>query len=292
MNDRTRSLLLNLSSMLIFGTIGLVRRGLPLSSTFLACFRGIVGSLCLAAFVKLRGKRLFYPLPGKKRFFIVLAGLLIGLNWIFLFEAYNHTSIATATLCYYMAPVMMVLLSLLFLHERVTLKKALCGLISVVGIVLVNGLSVFSEGGQLSGVLFGLAAALMYALAVILTKQVPEADAFDKTVTSLFSAGILLVPYLLATEGIPTLNLSGREWLLLIVLGVVHTGIAYALYFGSQRALPVQTLAILSYADPVSALILSALVLGESMSVTAVIGAVLILGSAMVSEIGGEKTKK
>ena len=119
----------------------------------------------------------------------------------------------------------------------------------------------------------------------LLNKKGAPVDAYEKTILQLFSAAAVLVPYLLVTENFSALQLTGRDVLLLLVLGIVHTGIAYALYFGSMDGLRAQTIALFSYIDPVVALFLSALLLREPLTAAGMIGAVLILGSAAFSEL-------
>ena len=157
--------------------------------------------------------------------------------------------------------------------------------------VLVTGLpdssaaSAFSASDNLKGILLGLGAAALYAAVIIVNKKGAPVDAYEKTILQLFSAAAVLVPYLLVTENFSALQLTGRDVLLLLVLGIVHTGIAYALYFGSMDGLRAQTIALFSYIDPVVALFLSALLLREPLTAAGMIGAVLILGSAAFSEL-------
>ena len=126
-NDK-KSLMMVLISMTIWGSIGIFRRFIPISSSLLACLRGIIGTLFLVVFVKIQNKRLFYPLTKREILLLILSGVLMGINWILLFEAYNYTSVSTATLCYYMAPTIVVLLSPLFFHEKITPRKGICAL--------------------------------------------------------------------------------------------------------------------------------------------------------------------
>lgn len=275
------------ASMLIFGTIGLLRRYLPVSSALLACVRGLLGGLFLLAFRLLRGKRTA-KLPQKTAWLLALSGAMMGFNWVLLFEAYRHTTVAVATLCYYMAPTIVVLLSPLLFGEKLTARRALCALAAIGGMALVTGAGRGGAGSPL-GIAFGLAAACLYAAVVILNKKTPGADVFEKTTIQLFAAGLAVLPYLLLSEGFNFGALGGRELALLAVAGLVHTGVAYLLYFGSMDGLRAQSAAMLSYLDPVFALLLSAFFLKEPMSVSGLIGAVLILGAACIGEITPKK---
>ena len=284
-NDK-KSLAMILIAMAIWGSVGIFRRFIPVSSSILACCRGIIGTLFLILFVKVQRKKLLFPLSKREILLLILSGAVMGINWILLFEAYNYTSVATATLCYYMAPTIVVLLSPVLFREKITLRKGLCALIAVIGMAFVSGVIENGMPGlsELKGILFGLGAAVLYACVVIINKKLPGIDPFEKTVIQLGASALALVPYLLLTgERIPT-DLSLSAVMMLLIVGLVHTGIAYAMYFGSVDGLQAQTVAILSYLDPITALMLSALVLHEKMTVYGVIGAVLIIGAALVSE--------
>lgn len=281
------SYLMLIGAMLIFGTIGIFRRYIALSSSLMAFCRGIMGSAFLVAFLKFKGRKVFHENNRKNLLLLCVSGGLMGANWIFLFEAYNNTTIATATLCYYMEPTIVMLLSPLFFKEKLPTRKIICIALSLVGMVLVSGIveSKGMEKGDSMGILLGLAAAALYASVVIINKKITVEDAYEKTVIQLFSAAVVLIPYLILTEDFSAVSLDGMGILMVLVVGLVHTGLAYALYFGSIQRLDVQSVAILSYIDPVSALILSGLFLGESLTVLGLLGAVLIIGSALMSEI-------
>ncbi len=272
-------------SMLIFGTIGVIRRYIPVSSAFLALSRGILGGLCILLFLRLKRKAPGEKLPRRALPGLIVSGALIGFNWMLLFEAFNYTTVAVATLCYYMAPTVVMLLSPLLFREKLTPLKAACAVAAVAGMALVSG--VFENGGmqgsQLRGVLFGLGAAFLYAAVIILNKKHAGLEPYSKTTVQLISAGTVMIPYLLLTGGFRMEGMGAA--VLLLVVGVVHTGLAYVLYFGSMESLRVQTIAILSYIDPVSALLFSALLLREPLSLLNGIGAVLVIGSAVVSEL-------
>ncbi|MBO4902091.1 MAG: EamA family transporter [Lachnospiraceae bacterium] len=285
-NDR-KSLGIFISSMLIFGTVGVLRRYIPLSSALLAFSRGILGGLFLLVFALIRKKEAWEKIPTGVFVRLLITGAMIGINWILLFEAYNHTTVAVATLCYYMEPTIVMLLSPLIFRERLTGKKALCAAVSIIGMVLVSG--VIGDGGaqagNLRGIALGLGAAFFYSGVVIMNKKTPGIDPFRRTTVLLLSAGLVMLPYLLLTDGFRGEGANAVSVLLLLVLGIVHTGIAYAMYFGSMDGLNVQTIAVFSYIDPVSALLFSALLLREPLSITGIIGAVLIIGSAIFSEL-------
>ncbi len=313
-SNRPGSLIMLASSMLIFGTIGIFRRFIPLSSGLLAFARGAIGALFLILVLLIRGRlrRLREDraeerhaeehgvreegTSGKVRkgktlaagilFLLILSGGLIGVNWILLFEAYNYTTVATATLCYYMQPTIVILLSPLFFRERLTVKKLVCAFFAVLGMFLVSGAAGegIPQGDALKGILYGLGAAVLYASVVILNKCIRNIDPYLKTILQLGSASICLIPYLAATGQYTNVELDGFSLVMLLIVGLVHTGIAYTLYFGSTDGLKAQTIALFSYIDPVSALFFSMLFLREPMGIAGIAGAVLILGAAFAAE--------
>lgn len=290
MKENRKAYVSMIAAMLIFGTMAIFRRLIPLSSALLAFFRGLLGSLVLLAYTALRGHRL--QRIGKKQLaLLILTGGVLGVNWIVLFESYNYTTVATATMCFYMQPTIMILLSPLVFHERLTARKLLCALAAIVGMVFVSGVAEGGAGGvdDGRGIALGLCAAALYALTVILNKKVKNEDAYENTIVQLAAAAAVMIPYLLLTEDFSAVRLDTRTALLVLLVGVVHSGAAYALYFGSVKALKAQTIAVLGYIDPVSTLFLSALVLHERLSALGILGAALIIGSALVSETGRKK---
>jgi len=290
----TRSALLSLiGSMVIFGTIGVFRRHIPLPSSMIAMMRGLIGMAFLLLVLRAKRQKLDGKAIRGNAAMLLLSGALLGFNWILLFEAYRYTSVATATLCYYMAPILVMLLSPVLLGEKLTRKKALCVLLALAGMVLVSGVmqAGFAGGREVTGVLFGLGAAALYCGVILANKRIHDISAYDKTIVQLGTSAALLLPYTLLTQEIAGMSLTGGALVMLLLVGVVHTGVAYWLYFGCMGSLRAQTVALLSYIDPVVAIVLSALLLGERMTLGGALGAVLVLGATIASELP-EKAEK
>jgi len=288
-----RAKLFLIISMTVFGTIGIFRRYIPLPSGLLAFARGALGMLCLLIFIYASGNKLSLKAIRSALPVLCISGGLIGFNWILLFESYRFTTVATATLCYYMAPVFVVLVSPFFFKEKLTLKKLLCVAAALLGMVFVSGvLGIgFSGTGELVGVALGLGAAILYATVVVLNKKTVGVPALDKTVIQLGSAAVVVLPYTLLAEDFSSVTVTPIAILMLVLVGVLHTGVSYALYFGSMDHLKAQTVALFSYIDPVVAIILSAVMLKEKMGLLGTVGAVLILGSTLVSELDFKSQK-
>ena len=271
-------------SMVIFGTIGLFRRAIPYPSSVVALVRAVIGLVFLLLVRALRRQPLDLAAIRRNGGKLLILGAMLGANWIFLFEAYNHTSVAAATMCYYMAPVFILLLSAPLFGERLTPRKALCAAVAVFGMVLVS--DVFSSGLHgARGLVFGLIAAMLYAAVVLVNRTLSDISAEDRTVMQFAAASLVMLPYVLVTENVAALKPTPGALALLLIVGVVHTGLAYVLYFGSIAEVPAQTAALLSYIDPVVAVLLSLTVLREPMSPAALVGAVLVLGAMIASEL-------
>lgn len=274
-----------LSAMGIFGTIGIFVRYIPLPASAIAFCRAVLGLIFLLAVLLLSGRKPEKATIKANLLILIISGAAMGFNWILLFESYRYTTVATATVCYYLAPLLLLLASPM-LGEKLTAKKLICVGVALIGLVCISGIT---EGSlprteELMGIGFGLGAALLYASVMFLNKKLPPMGAYDKTILQLASAAMVILPYLLLTENIAVFSLTGLQWVLLLVVGIVHTGIAYWMYFGSLEKLSAKTISVLCYLDPVIAVLLSAILLKESMTPVSVLGSVLILGSALYSE--------
>lgn len=279
-------------SMFIFGTIGIFVRHIAMPSSMIALCRGVIGTVFLLLVTRAKGSRISTQAVRKNIVLLIISGGLIGFNWIMLFEAYRYTTVATATLCYYLAPVFMILASPLVLRERLTAKRLLCAAVALFGMVFVSGVpeSGLPSVSETKGIALGVGAAVFYATVILLNKKMKDIGSYDMTIVQLGVSAVVVLPYVLATVDASQIHVSGLSLILLLVMGVVHTGFAYAMYFGSVGSLKGQTVAIYSYIDPVVAIILSAVLLREGMSLWSAIGAVLVLGSTLVSELSGRKS--
>jgi RarD protein len=281
------------TSMVIWGSIGIFRQYIPFPSGMIAFCRGLIGMLFLLLVMLVAKKRPDVAAWRENLIPLCISGVLLGANWILLFESYNqsfrgHTSVTVATICYYMAPVIVTLLAPLVLKERLTVKKAVCVGLAFGGVVLVTLFSGDREGmdrSQLPGILLALGAAVMYAVIVLLNKKMKEISALDRTVAQLGISAVVMLPYTLIFEPVYDLQIEPMGVVCLAVVCFLHTGVAYALYFGSVGRLSAQTAALCSYIDPVETVILSAVILRESVGVWGIVGAVLVIGAALVGEL-------
>ena len=289
-NEQMQAKLKIIFAMVTFGTIGIFVRNIELPSTIIALARGIIGTLFLLLVVFAKGKGLDYSAIKRNLTILAASGACIGFNWILLFEAYRYTTVATATLAYYMAPIFVIMASPFVLKERLTAIKGLCVAMALTGMVLVSGVVQSGmDGVDFTGILCGVGAASLYATVILLNKFINNISAYDMTIMQLGLAALVLLPYTMVTENFGALSPDTNSLLLLAVVGVIHTGFTYAMYFSSIQGLKAQTVAIFSYIDPIVAIILSAVLLNESMDIYSMVGAVLVLGSTFVSELAERK---
>ena len=292
--DKTSKARMNvILSMAIYGTIGLFVRNIDLPSSVISMVRGMIGFPFLLAVLAVKKQKVDLESIKRNLRYLICSGALLGINWILLFESYRYTTVSTATLCYYFAPIIIVALSPLVFKEKLTVKKVLCILAALVGMAFVSGVTKGSvpELSEVRGILLATGAAFLYALIVIFNKKLTGISAYDRTIFQLALSALILIPYNFITGAFTGCSLGGNTVWLLLILGIVHTGVAYLLYFGSTEFLPAQTLAILSYIDPLVALLVSAFILHESMGVGEIVGAVLIIGSAVISELPASAEK-
>lgn len=274
-------------AMLIFGSIGMYVRNIPLSSGQIALARGMIGSVSLLLSGRLVKQKLSMEAIRQNFILLMISGAAIGFNWILLFEAYKYTTVPKATLSYYFAPVFVMFLSPIVLKERLTPKKMLGISAALMGMFLITGIGGDSGTSDLIGIGYGLLAAVLYALVVMINKFLKGLSGLETTIVQISMATVVLFPYILATEKLQYSQLDFTGWLLILIVGIINTGLAYFLYFISMKGLSAQTISVLSYIDPIFAIILSAVVLGEGMSGTQMIGGILILGGTFISERKG-----
>lgn len=276
-----------LVSMSIFGTVGLFVDAIPLSSGVIALLRGVLGLAFLLLVMLLTRKKLRFSVIKKDILLLGISGAAMGLNWVFLFEAIKYCGVSTATICYYLAPAFLMLASPL-LGEKLTVKKLLCLLGCFVGMVLVTGVG----GSDLVGIAFGVGAALLYASVMFMNRKIRYAGNYERTVTQMAAAIPVLVVYVLCSGGVDASQMGAVQWVLMAVVGIVHTGFAYFLYFGAVGKLPAHTVAVCSYLDPLVAVLLSSVISviqQKGVSLWVILGAVLILGSTLIGQLKFQK---
>lgn len=278
-------------SMAVFGTLGIFIKNIPLSSGEIALFRAVIAAISILLYKIVKNEKIPFDEIKKDLLLLFLSGTAMGFNWIFLFQSYRYTSVSIATLSYYFAPVIVMAVCPILFREKLNLKQIICFVMSSLGLVLViDPGKILPGSNSFIGICFGLSAAVLYATVIILNKLIKNVTGIDRTLIQFFAAIIILFPYVGLTDGIH-LSAAGTYGIInLLVVGIVHTGITYCLYFSSLKDLKGQEAAILSYTDPLVAIIVSVSFLGETISLTQILGGILILGFTLLNEIKSHDT--
>lgn len=273
-------------SMTVFGTLGLFVRHIPLTSGELALYRAVLAILLIGIYLLITRQRIRLSAIKKDLPALLLSGAAMGINWILLFQSYRYTTVSIATLSYYFAPVLVTVLCPILFKEKMRAKQWLCFLMSTVGLVLLTVQSGAEKGkSDLTGILFGLGAAMFYASVVLLNKYIKGVDGIHRTFLQFISAAAVLIPYVLLSEPSGLSSIDGVGLASLLTVGLVHTGITYCLYFSALKELPGQKAAILSYIDPLVAVLVSVTVLHEKITALQIVGGIFILGFTLINEI-------
>ncbi len=280
-NRQFRAYAMYMLAMFIFGTNGLLVSHISLESSQIVLMRTLIGGVLVTGMVLIRGgfdkenvSREWRPL--------LLGGAALGLNWIALFEAYRLLNVSLATLIYYAGPILTLLCSPVLFHEKLNGRQVTAGAVVAVGLVCISG-SVVLTGMNPAGLLTAVISALFYAALIVVNKRITHTGGMETAAIELDAAAVVTLVYVLCTSGLPHMTAADIPYI--AAIGVINTGLAYYLYFSGLQSLSGQTVALLSYLDPVSALCFSALFLNEMMTPVQILGAVLIIGGAVFGEL-------
>jgi len=277
-------------SMVIFGTIGLVVRNIDLTSSERALLSSLIGCLFLSILFFIMKKKFSWHLIKSNASILIFSSIALAGNWVFLYQSYDHTSIANATLGYYFAPVFVMLLSPFVLKEPLSIRKMACVTVAVIGLVFIvgDGMSA-SKTDDLLGLFYGLIAAAFYAALLLLNKFIKAIEKLELTIFQLGITALLLMPYVFLTCGFGIFHVTSSSIPFIFILGIFNTGIGFWLFFSGMENLKGQSIAMLSYVDPFVAILISALILQEHMTMLQMLGGALLLASTFVSEIKSRK---
>jgi len=278
--------------MTIFGTLGIFVRNISVSSGELALYRAVLAALLIAVFLIATKQKIPFANIKKEVPLLLVSGVAMGINWILLFEAYKYTTVSAATLSYYFAPVIVTVVCPILFKEKLTGKQIICFAMSTLGLVLITGIGDVGGGSDFIGILFGLGAAVFYASVILLNKFIKNVEGIHRTFLQFLSAIVILAPYVFMTSGVNLGKLNGIGWINLMIVGLIHTGVTYCMYFSSLKELPGQKAAILSYIDPLTAVLISVTVLRETMTLWQAIGGILVLGFTLWNEMTPEASYK
>ncbi len=278
-------------AVVLYGTIGLILHYIKAPSEFVVLCRGIIGTATILLISKFSGRKVNITSIKNNLPTLICSGACLGFNWIFLFAAYRVTTVAIASLCNYTAPIIVLVITDIMYRKKPELKKIICILAAAVGIVFVSG--IIDESGSsfnAKGIALGFSAAMGFVGLVLCNRRLKNIDAIDKAIVQLLVSAIVVLPYVIIMNRGTVLSFDAVSVLLIITLGVVHTGVAYIFYFGGLSEISVESVAILGYLEPVISIVTSALILREQITALCIIGAFLILGAALYNELGQAKS--
>ena len=279
-----------ITAMLIFSTIALVVKNVEYSASVIVLARCVIGALFLMGFFGVTRRSPDWQAIKENGRWLLLSGIGLGLNWLFLFEAFKHTTVSVSILCYYLAPVIALLSAPIFLKETITRQQVLCILVALLGMFFVSG-AYSGEIVGVTGIVFALLAALFYASVIVINRKIKNISPYDVSMIQLLCAAIIFVFYVPMTQDLSAITWSSEAALLLLIAGTVHTGIAYLLYFSSFSSLSTQSISVLSYLDPVMSVVFAWLILNEPLTISSMIGGALILGATFAMEFCGKNEK-
>ena len=288
--DERKARLQLIFTMLLFGTIGTLSRFIDMPSSVIALGRAFFSVLTIILILALRRQKLDWDDIKRNIGWLTLSSVFMCCNWVCQFEAFKYTTIAVSTLCYYMQPVFYILAAAIVIKEKLSPRKLVCVAVAFCGMIFVSG--VLQTGfhiSELKGVLFGIAGGFFYAMVVLINKYMKDISPVNTTIMQMALVSLIMLPYSAATGGLAAARVTTVGIICLLILGALHTGIAYIIYFDAVNKLSAQTVGILSYIDPVEAVLLSAFFLKEPLTIWTIIGAVMILGATAVSELGTDK---
>lgn len=276
-----------LCALLLFGLNGIVASQISMTSYEIVFLRTLIGSVFLGVLFLLTKEKLTIKKHPRDLVFIIISGIAMGTSWMFLYEAYQQIGVSLSSLLYYCGPVIVMILSPLIFKEKLTLPKIIGFVIVLAGVFLVNGKAAIS-GGNSWGLFCGGMSALMYFMMVTFNKQSKNITGMENSLIQT-TISFLTVAVFVGFKQHFVMSIPAEDWIWILILGLVNTGLGCYLYFSPLAKLPVQTVAVCGYLEPLSAVVFAALILGETMTLFQILGAVCIIGGAMIGELLGRK---
>ena len=272
-------------SMIIFGAAGLFAKYINMSSGKIALALSLSGTLFLSVIFIAGKKRIPWDNLRPNLIALIAGGLALSGNWICLFQAYKNTTIANAAISYYFAPILVILFSPLLLKEKASASKIIGVLVALTGLFLIlQNSTPQTDSKHLLGIGYGLTAACFYTGLTIINKFIRELDGLTITILQLGLALLPLLLYIALTGNFSLAVLRKESVILLVAFGILHGGIGFYCFYSGIKGLSAQSIAILSYIDPLTSLIISIIILHEPFTLPQLAGTILLLGSILLTE--------
>ena len=281
---RGNFLLKYLIAIVLYGCNGLLVNNIDASSEYIAMTRGLVGFAVIVLSFFIRGRKIQFESIKRNFAMLVLSGIALGLNWALLFKGFK-IAVSVATLCNYLAPIILIIISPILFKEKITLRQMICVAISLVGLLLISGVLDTNGAASLEAAGYGLGAAGCFVIMVIFNRKMTDIKPMEKSAVQLLSAAITMIPFVVAKDGFPQ-QLDQRSLICLLIIGAATTGFAYILYFDALTHITFEQIAVYGYLEPVIGVITSCIFLGEELTILSTIGAILIIGVAFEPLIG------
>ncbi len=285
-----KNYILHIISLLIFGINGIVASYITLSSYEIVFMRTLLGSVTMLVILFISTKSFTLLKYKKDALFIAISGIFMGTSWMLLYEAFDKVGVSIGELLYYSGPVIVIILSPLIFKTKLTIPKVAGFVMVLLGMLFINGTS---EKNSLNpwGAFCGVMSAVTYAGMIIFNKKAKNVSGLENSTLQLVSAFITLFVFMFFKNGLK-ISVLPSDILWISVLGIVNTGLGCYLFFSSAKSLSVQTVAVLGYLEPLSAIFFALLILKEALTPMQVLGAILILSGAIVAELYKTKSSK
>lgn len=277
-------------ALLLFGSNGVVASHISLNSYEIVLLRSVLGCVMLAAIYFLTGHKLTVLQHKKDMLYIALSGIAMALDWLFLFEAYQQIGVSLGMLINYCGPAIVVALSAVLFRERMTRQKMLALILALAGVFLISGQAAL-EGANGWGLFCAGASALSYTAMVICNKLSKDVKGFENAMLQLFFTAVTVAVFVGCKQGF-YMEIPSGDWLPILWIGLLNTGGGCYYYFSSIGSLPVQTVSICGYLEPLSAVLFAAVFLSEAMLPLQIVGALMIVCGALLGEYKKEREKR
>lgn len=288
---RKKAYLKYILALLLFGSNGIIASSIFIKSYQIILLRTLLGSLLLLLIV-FKSHAFKNLMKHKKDFlFIFFSGICMGVSWMFQYEAYQRIGISITSLLYCLGPILVVIFAQIIFQENITLKKILCLAAVTVGAILTGGVSL-QQGANMIGILCALMCAFAYVGMILFNKKSTAVTGLSNSAIQLTSGFLTALIYNLIrwmSGNAPAMTIHHHEWIPILILGLINTGVGCYLYFSSISEIPAQTVAVCDYIEPLSAVLLAAIILHESMTLPQIGGAILIIGGTMLWNLPFQK---
>ncbi|MBP5280351.1 MAG: EamA family transporter [Erysipelotrichaceae bacterium] len=278
-----------LFALTLYGTIGLFLHFISYSSEFVVLCRGSIGTLFILLVLLTRKDKIDFQSIRNNLKTLMISGFALGFNWVFLFAGYRH-GIAITSLCNYLAPLIVVVIMATVYKQKINSRQLGCIALAFVGMLLLTGIFESNNDSDIRCVIYGLLAAFGFVIMVLCNKKLSNIKDLEKTLMQLFFSVLIVLPYVIFNDGFPK-QFDMQSTILVIILGVLHTGVAYICYFAAIHALDAQTIAVLGYLEPALNFFIGAFILKENITIYGVIGAIMILLASIGNEIFADKNE-